>query len=81
MLHVWNIYQHLPYKWPSFVGTVNILYVEHMGIFTCSIENLMNQLTTGTAMASSLGEFLGWGQESVIDAPPGPLRTSMDTVG
>ena len=20
MLHVWNIYQHLPHKWPSFVG-------------------------------------------------------------
>ena len=20
MLHVWHIYQHLPHKWPSFVG-------------------------------------------------------------
>ena len=24
MLHVWNIYQHLPHKWPSFVGKYTI---------------------------------------------------------
>jgi hypothetical protein len=24
MLHVWNIYQHLPYKWPSHVGKYTI---------------------------------------------------------
>jgi hypothetical protein len=24
MLHVWNIYQHLPHKWPSHVGKYTI---------------------------------------------------------
>ena len=30
MLHVWNIYQHLPHKWPSFVGKYTST-MEHMG--------------------------------------------------
>lgn len=53
-------------------------------IFTCSIENMMNPLTTGTAMASSgVCEFVGW-EKGVGDrknTAKGPLRTSMDTIG
>jgi hypothetical protein len=30
MLPVWNIYQHLPHKWPSFVGKYTST-MEHMG--------------------------------------------------
>jgi hypothetical protein len=30
MLHVWNIYLHLPQKWPSFVGKYTST-MEHMG--------------------------------------------------
>ena len=28
MLHVWNIYQHLPHTWPK--CSINILYMEHI---------------------------------------------------
>ena len=39
MLHVWNIYQHLPHKWPSFVGK----YTIHGAYGLLLLQSLMQQ--------------------------------------
>ena len=39
MLHVWNIYYHLPHKWPSHVGKYSST-MEHMGFNICSLSGL-----------------------------------------
>ena len=38
MLHVWNIYLHVPQKWPSFVGKYSST-MEHMGWDIHDISN------------------------------------------
>ena len=52
MLHVWNIYQHLPHKWPSFVGK-STSTMEHLGYSHLQFHGLINQLIT----SYNLGEY------------------------
>ena len=43
MLHVWNIYHHLPHKWPSYVGkyTIHGAYgLSHPISFEYLVENV-----------------------------------------
>ena len=60
-IHVWNIYQHLPHKWPSFVGK----YTSTMDPMGYTINTVSDHTSDHWDHGNS---FPGWGPHNLMEA-------------
>ena len=84
MLHVWNIYQHLPHKWPSFVGnyTIHGAYGHCNSMASHTITMAPNMTTASPAVEPETQHFQRRnGQRSTWERRKRMVSVSLDLNG